>query len=100
MSLQTPIEKAGRLFTRYAKLLEKLNIFTLEDLLFHVPFRYEDFSLISKINQLQAGEKVTVQGKIIEIENIYTRYSKKLQRATVADETGEIPIVWFNQPYI
>lgn len=100
MTLQTPTEKAGRLFTRYAKLLEKLNIFTLEDLLFHVPFRYEDFSLISKIGQLQAGEKVTVQGTIVDIENTYSRYSKKLQRGAVADQTGEIPIVWFNQPYI
>lgn len=100
MNLQTKTEDAGRLYTRYTSLLEKLNVITLEDLLFHIPFRYDDYSLISTIGKLQEGEKVTVHGVVVRIDNIYTKSSKKLQKAKIRDETGEMDIVWFNQPYL
>lgn len=100
MDLQIPIDKVSFAYKRYARRLEKLNIKTLEDFLYHIPFRYEDYSLISKIGELQAGENVTVKGEVIEIKNEYTRSLKKLQKAKVADDTGIIDIVWFNQPYL
>lgn len=100
MNLQTPIKDAGGIYKRYASRLEKLGITKFQDFLYHIPFRYDDFSLISKIGQVQPGEKITIQGTIIEIKNEYTRRSKVLQKAKVSDETGEIDIIWFNQPYI
>ena len=100
MDLKTPIESAGRAYKMYARRLEKLGITKLEDFLYHIPFRYEDFSLISKIGQLQAGEKVTIKGKVEEIKNQYTKRWKSLQRATISDDTGSLNVIWFNQPYI
>ncbi|MBI3559456.1 ATP-dependent DNA helicase RecG [Candidatus Gottesmanbacteria bacterium] len=84
----------------YAKRLEKLEIKTVNDLLYHLPFRYEDYSLISKIKNLQAGETVTVRGKVLEIKNQYTRGSFILQRALVEDETGVLEVLWFNQRFL
>ncbi|HSW96753.1 MAG TPA: ATP-dependent DNA helicase RecG [Candidatus Saccharimonadales bacterium] len=101
MSLQTLIKDAGPLLKKYATRLESMDIYTFEDLLFHIPFRYDDYSLVSPINKLQAGETVTVIGKITVIKNDYTRQRfKTLQKATLEDETGSIDIVWFNQPYL
>ncbi|MEK7572964.1 MAG: ATP-dependent DNA helicase RecG [Patescibacteria group bacterium] len=100
MDLNTPIEKIGGIYKRYSSRLEKLGIFTLKDFLYHVPFRYEDYSLISKIGQIQAGEVVTIQGEVIEIKNDYARRFRTLQKAKVKDKTGEIDIIWFNQPFI
>ncbi|MEK7186058.1 MAG: ATP-dependent DNA helicase RecG [Patescibacteria group bacterium] len=100
MNVNTPIAGIGGIYKKYAGRLEKLGIKKLEDFLFHIPFRYEDFSLISKISSVQAGEIVTIQGEITEIKNEYTRKWKNLQKAKVADETDEIDIIWFNQPYI
>ncbi|MEK7559190.1 MAG: ATP-dependent DNA helicase RecG [Patescibacteria group bacterium] len=100
MDLNTPIEKIGGIYKKYASRLEKLGIITLNDFLYHVPFRYEDYSLISKISQVQVGEVVTVQGEIVEIKNDYIRRFRTLQKAKVKDKTGEIDIIWFNQPYI
>ncbi|HSW88506.1 MAG TPA: ATP-dependent DNA helicase RecG [Candidatus Saccharimonadales bacterium] len=101
MPLQTPIKDAGPLLKKYAARLESMDIYTFEDLLFHIPFRYDDYSLISPINKLQAGETVTVIGKITAIKNDYTRQKfKTLQKATIEDDTGRIDIVWFNQPYL
>ncbi|HUV43024.1 MAG TPA: ATP-dependent DNA helicase RecG, partial [Patescibacteria group bacterium] len=82
------------------KKLSKLNIKTFEDLLYHFPFRYVDYSLISPIGRIQAGEIVSIQGKIISIKNEYTRQGKKIQKAVVADASGEIQAVWFNQPFL
>lgn len=100
MNLQTAVAQVGRSFKLYSRRLEKLGIKTLEDLLYHIPFRYEDYSLISKIDKLQAGEIVTIQGTVVDIKNNYTRNFKTLQKAKIADETGAIEVVWFNQPFL
>src|SRR5258706_7952240 len=100
MDLQTPVVKASPSFKLYAKRLEKLRILKLEDFLFHIPFRYDDYSLTSKIREVQAGETITVKGSVEEIKTLYTRKWKSLQRAKIKDDTGSIDILWFNQPYL
>lgn len=100
MDLQTPVSEVSRTYKMFRGRLEKLGIITLKDFLFHVPFRYDDYSLVSQIDMVQAGETVTVKGVVEEINNTYTRRFKTLQRATVKDETGSIDILWFNQPFL
>lgn len=100
MNLQTPIRGVSKAYTLYARRLEKLGITKIEDFLFHVPFRYEDFSVVSKITNLQVGEIVTVKSKVIEIKNNYLGRFKTIQRGKIEDETGSIDIIWFNQPFI
>lgn len=48
-----------------ARLLAKLNIFTVEDLLLHRPRRYEDRRTFLSIRDLQLKEPATVRGKIV-----------------------------------
>lgn len=86
----------------YASRLEKLGINTFEDLLFHLPARYEDYSMVSKIAQIQPGETVTIQGQILEMKSNYLRGARirTMQRATVNDGTGTIELTWFNQPFL
>src|SRR5687768_15476904 len=100
MDPKTPIKDAGRLYKMYAGRLEKLGIQNLQDLLYHVPFRYEDYSLISSIGSVQVGDKVTLKGKITDIKNSYTRAYRTIQKAVISDETGNIEAIWFNQPFI
>jgi ATP-dependent DNA helicase RecG len=100
MDLQTPVGEVSRTYKMFRGRLEKLGIVKLKDFLFHVPFRYDDYSLVSNISQLQAGETVTVKGTVEEISNLYTRKWKTLQRATIKDDTGNIDILWFNQPFL
>jgi len=84
----------------YSSRLEKLEIYTFKDLLYHIPSRYEDYSLISSIATAQQGELITIQGDITATKNSYTRSHKSIQKITIADSTGLIDLVWFNQPYI
>ena len=100
MQLATSLIDAGRLYANYAKRLEKLDITTLRDFLFHLPSRYDDYSKITPIANAEIGELATIQGKITEITNTYTRSRKQIQRANITDDTGTISVIWFNQPYI
>ncbi len=100
MKLSTPLTDAGRVYKMYAKRLEKLEIQTLFDFLYHLPTRYEDYSHISHISDLQENDVVTVQGTILEIKNENTKKFRKIQRARVQDATGVIPVMWFGQPFL
>ncbi|MBI4080849.1 MAG: ATP-dependent DNA helicase RecG [Candidatus Levybacteria bacterium] len=100
MKLQEPVKGAGRVFQMYAPRLERLGIVTFEDFLYHIPSRYEDYTLFSKIAHTQPGETVTIQGDVISIQNVYTRSRKVIQKALVADDTGNIEITWYNQPFL
>ena len=100
MKLSSPITALPSVGPAYAKKLEKLEIFTLEDLLLHVPFRYLDFRNTKSIYSIVPDELVSISGELTLIKNIYTKWGKKIQLAKVQDSTGAIDVVWFNQPYL
>lgn len=101
MWLSTPIEKIGRITPYYQKRLKRLGINTVEDLIFHFPFRYEDFSKIIPISEIKLGEKCCIQGKLLEIRNQKSPLKKIIiTKAVVGDISGAIEVVWFNQPYL
>lgn len=100
MDLQSPVSIVPFVGPRYTRALKKLEIKTIKDLIYHFPYRYQDYSLLSKINELQPGEKVTIQGQVISIKNIYTRTGKRIQTAIISDGEGKIEVTWFNQPYL
>lgn len=84
----------------YAKRLEKLNIITTYDLLMHLPSRYDDFTNVTSISDLNAGEIAAVKGELTQIKNQYTKGGFVLQKGTVKDDTGELDLMWFNQPFL
>ncbi|MBI4057750.1 ATP-dependent DNA helicase RecG [Candidatus Microgenomates bacterium] len=100
MELTTPVGKLPFIGPVFARRLSRINIKTLEDLLYHFPHRYEDFSIVSPISQVQLGETVTIQGKILAIKNEFTKRRLIIQKATVEDNTGTLEVVWFNQRYL
>jgi ATP-dependent DNA helicase RecG len=101
MNLSTPIEELPRVGPQYQKKLKRLGIKTVGQLLFHFPHRYEDFSNVLPISEIQPHQKVSIQGKIQEIRNIRTpRKRMALTQAKVEDNTGTIQVIWFNQPYL
>lgn len=83
-----------------AKKLEKLNLFSVEDLIFHFPFRWDDYTNIKPISETQIGEVVTIIGEVWSIKAIFTRYGKNLTQAIFNDGTTPIYLTWFNQPYL
>ncbi len=100
MNPQTPVDHLPGIGNFFAFRLKKLGIETLEDLIYHFPFRYDDFSQISQIQNIIPGEKLSVQGNVWQIKTIRTRTGKFVTTAVVADQSGVVEAVWFNQPYL
>lgn len=100
MDLDTPVSELHLVGPAFAKRLKKLEIATVRDLINHFPFRYDDYSLVSAINRVQPGETITIRGQLLYIKNEYTRLGKKIQKATVVDNSGKMEITWFNQPFL
>jgi ATP-dependent DNA helicase RecG len=101
IALETPLYEALGPKSVFLKRLEKLGVTTVRDMLWHFPVRYEDFSRIYKIDELEPGQETTVRG---EIETIGTKQAwhrrMSITEAIIADDSGSIRAVWFNQPYI
>jgi ATP-dependent DNA helicase RecG len=86
--------------TSFAGKLSRLGVATIFDLLYHLPFRYEDRSLVSPVATVQPGATVTVKGTITAIKNEYTRSGRFIQKATLSDATGSLDVIWFNQLFL
>lgn len=98
--LNTPVRFLNKVGPKYEKLLEKLEIKTVGDLLYHIPFRYDDYSHRVKAKDAAVGEAVSITGFLGKVTNIATPYGKKLTLASIIDETGPVSLIWFNQQYL
>ncbi len=82
------------------KLLEKLNIFTTKDLLYHFPSRYLDFSQTKNISELLINDIATIKAQIVSFVNLKTRRGMSMQKLVVGDSSGQLQIIFFNQDYL
>lgn len=98
--VNSPISVVPKIGPKYQAILEKIGIITIEDILYHFPFRYQDFTKIKSINELEDGDIVTVKAILGSVQNIFTKNRKRITKAKVLDHTGELDIIWFNQHYI
>ncbi|HVZ11053.1 MAG TPA: ATP-dependent DNA helicase RecG [Candidatus Paceibacterota bacterium] len=101
LDLSSPIEALASVGGRNIPRLKKLGIKTVRDLLWHIPARYEDYSQMMPIGDLDAGQKVHIEGEIVKIDSrrIFPR-RLTITTAIVKDDSGAIKVVWFNQPYL
>jgi ATP-dependent DNA helicase RecG len=84
-----------------ASSLEKLGMFTLGDMLYYFPRRYDDYSQLKPIRSLTYGEVVTVIGQIQSVVNRPIRGGKmQIVEVVISDGTGALRISWFNQPWL
>jgi len=101
ITLATPLSLLKGIGQRFGARLQKLGIETVKDLIYYLPFRYQDFSAITPIKDVLPETVVTVFGEIVSTK-IYRTPHKKMYivEATVSDKTGSIKAVWFNQRFI
>jgi ATP-dependent DNA helicase RecG len=101
-SLDDPLQYIKGVGPKRAVLLEKLGLKTIEDCLFFLPFRYEDRTLVKKISELVAGERVTFLGEVVFAGVSHIGRRKKIFEALIKDETGTVAAKWFrfNESYM
>ena len=98
-TLETEVQYVKGVGDKLAQVLSKLNLYTLGDLLFHLPRRYEDRRHFRKIAHARIGEAVTVSGKLVTVDNVKVR-NLTLTKAYLDDGSGVLELVWYNQPYM
>ena len=83
-----------------AALFSKLAIHTCEDLLWHLPRDYEDWSELSNICDLADDDIACFRGSVITIPQLNRRGNNSQTVVKLQDDTGVISAVWFNQPWM
>lgn len=95
----SPITVIKGITPRIATKFARLNVRTIHDLLYFSPRRYVDYSQRKHISELEEGEEQTIIATIWQAR-VATFGNRPGTEAIVGDETGNIRIVWFNQPYL
>ncbi|MBS5802422.1 MAG: ATP-dependent DNA helicase RecG [Brachyspira sp.] len=76
--------------------LNKLGIYTANDLMCYFPKRHVDYSSRTLIKNLKEGENTTVFGYIKSVSAFNTKNNLSVVKVTVADETGRLELSFFN----
>ncbi len=79
---------------KVAERLQKMGISNIQDLLFHLPLRYEDRTRIVPMGSLRLGETAVVQGKVLLTEVKFAR--RRMLMSRISDGTGSIGLRFFH----
>jgi len=97
--LLTPLAGVKGVRPGYADALARLGVFTVADLVRHVPMRYEKLEAESRIIDLRPGTMVTARGEITATRVVRTGKRPRLE-CVLMDHTGRLDMVFFNQLWL
>lgn len=98
MNLVSPLEKVKGVGAKTAEQFALAGLRTVGDLIDFLPRKHEDFSEVVKIADIHPG-KATIKARCEKIATRPVRRGLRITTATLADDSGKLQAVWFNQPY-
>ncbi len=98
MDISAPLERVKGVGVKTSQSLEAAGLHTIEDLIYFLPRKYEDFSVITPVGQLRPG-KVTLKVSIEDVKTRRVRRGLHITEAVLVDKTDKTRATWFNQPY-
>jgi len=99
LELSTPVKFVKRVGDRIAEGLAKRGVETVEDLLYHLPFRYEDRLNPRPMAELVAGTMASVIGEVRGAALLKTR-SGPIFEMTLGQGLGTVKCMWFHGTYL
>jgi ATP-dependent DNA helicase RecG len=99
LALETNVQFVKGIGPRIALLLKEKQILTVEDLLSHLPFRYEDRLSPQAIEDLKPGEMASIIGEVRGSALLRTR-RMPIFEMTVGQGLGKIKCMWFHGAYL
>jgi ATP-dependent DNA helicase RecG len=97
----TPLRFLRGVGPRRAEQLAAAGFATIEDLLFHLPSRYEDRRRVVAPRDIVAAGSWTVRGVLSELRLVRTRRRGfVIVRGRLTGDGGAVALSWFNQPYL
>jgi len=91
---QRPVASLRGVGPALATTLERLGLHTVQDLLFHLPLRYEDRTRVVPIGTLRPGDRAVIEGEIQLAEVVFRRRRALLCR--IADGSGFLTLRFFH----
>ena len=99
--LETPLGQIRGFTPALLKLLERLGITIVRDLLFHFPRRHIDFTTTQPIGSLEIGKEQTAVGTVWEVKELrFARGRRGSAEAVIGDDSGNVRAIWFNGPHM
>lgn len=98
MNLKTPLEQVKGVGSKIAIQLRTAGLETVGDIITFLPRRHDDFTGLAPIADLKPG-KVTIRARCESISTRPVRRGLRLTTAVLADDSGKLNAIWFNQPY-
>lgn len=99
--LSSSITELSGVGAKRAAAFSKLGIFTVADLLAHYPRAYENRGIYKKIIELSHEETVSVRGVVSSsVKTNIIRKNLRISTVKIADGTGFLELVWFNNRFI
>src|SRR3990170_1445954 len=99
MDLQAPVQYVKGVGPLRAEALAKLGVRPAEDLLLHLPMRYEDRRSFARVADLRAGTTACVSG-VVAVAGLRRARRMALYEVRLEDASGRIKALWFNQPFL
>jgi len=99
VELSTPVKFVKRVGERVAAALAQRGVETVEDLLYHLPFRYEDRLNPLPIRELKAGAMASIVGEVRGSVLLRTR-SMPIFEMTVGQGVDTVKCMWFHGSYL
>jgi ATP-dependent DNA helicase RecG len=97
-ALARPVSSLPGFGAKRAELLARRGLRSLEDLLFHLPVRYDDRSRLTRIGELEVGRSATFAGEVLVADSGVRRGSRRVFQAVVGDASGTVDLKWFRAP--
>ncbi|MBA7596903.1 ATP-dependent DNA helicase RecG [subsurface metagenome] len=98
-NLDAPITTVTGLSAKLAPKFRRLGVETVRDMLYFFPRRHIDYSKRKTIAELDVGEEQTVVATVWQAQEAVFG-GRRATEAIVGDESGNMRVVWFNQPYL
>lgn len=100
-SLEKSVQYVKGVGPKKASRLKKLNILTIEDMIYFIPREYDDKSKFKTLRECSIGEKASLKVEVIGNGNIIRpRRNLSILKVPVKDSTHNAYLVWFNQEYL
>ena len=98
MNTTTPLSRIKGVGPKTAEQLAHAGLVTTADIINFLPRRLEDFSKTVPIVELEPG-KSTIKARCESVSTRFVRRGMRVTTAVLADDSGKVQAVWFNQPY-
>ena len=100
LALDDDVERVSQVSPARARVLSKLHIESVRDLLTHYPHRYIDMSCVQTIGACRTGDMCTIRAQVYEVKHKRPRPRMDIVEITLVDNTSTLIVTAFNQRWL